>query len=126
MRVLVTGSRDWTEVSVIEAELMRAWKAHGCPPDAILVSGNCPTGADHMAEQIWGTMGLTVELHPANWTKFGKAAGPLRNREMVALGADVCLAFIKNHSRGASHCLSLAEEDNIPCVVWQCYEHGSK
>lgn len=118
-RILVTGSRDWEDASVIEAELMKVWKRFGCDPDTILVSGQCPTGADHIAEQVWYTLGLPVELHPANWTKFGKAAGPLRNREMVALGADLCLAFIKNNSRGASHCLSLAREDDIRCVVWR-------
>lgn len=118
-RILVTGSRDWEDAAIIEAELNKAWRRFGCSPDVTLVSGNCPTGADHIAEQVWYTLHLPVELHPANWAKFGKAAGPLRNREMVALGADLCLAFIKNNSKGASQCLALAQEDGIPCAVWR-------
>ena len=118
-RILVTGSRDWEDAHIIETELTKAWKRFGFPDEIVLVSGNCPTGADHIAEQIWSMMGLQTELHPANWTKYGKAAGPLRNREMVALGADLCLAFIKNNSRGATHCLTLAQEDDIPCAVWR-------
>lgn len=122
-RILVTGSRDWEDAFVIEAELTKAWKRFGCDPNTILVSGQCPTGADHIAEQVWYTLGLPVELHPANWAKYGKAAGPLRNREMVAAGADLCVAFIKNGSRGATHCLGLAQEDNIPCAVWRYDNH---
>lgn len=40
--------------------------------------------------------GTTVveEIHPAEWEKFGKGAGPKRNAEMTGQGADLCLAFL--------------------------------
>ena len=112
MRILVTGSRDWDDFAQIWSVLNRA-----AEPNATLVSGNCPTGADRMAEE-WAECqpDITVELHPADWAKHGKRAGFVRNAEMVELGADLCLAFIKNGSRGATMTADLAEKAGIPVL----------
>lgn len=87
----------------------------------ILVHGACPTGADKFADDWAEEMDWLgffdydkqVEDHPAAWTQYRKAAGYRRNAEMVKLGADVCLAFIRNKSKGASHAADLAEQNGI-------------
>lgn len=122
MRVLVTGSRNWTDDVVLSCALFETLVEAGRPNDAVLVHGACPTGADAMAEQWWRRQGLPVERHPAEWTKHGRAAGPIRNQAMVDLGADVCLAFIRNDSRGATHCMTRAEVAGIPVRVWRVTE----
>lgn len=111
MRILVTGSRDWDDRDAVWGALNKAATEAG----VVLVSGHCPTGADQMAEE-WADCqpDVTIELHPADWETYGKRAGFLRNKEMVDLGADVCLAFIKDGSRGASMTARLAEEAGIP------------
>jgi hypothetical protein len=78
----------------------------------------CPTGADHMADE-WGRgFGARIEAHPANWVKHGRKAGPIRNALMVADGADICLAFVRNSSAGASHTARLADAAGIPLRRW--------
>lgn len=113
-RILVTGSRDWTDVDLLEGLLAMA--VYQRVP-AVIVHGACPTGADAIAAH-WARrcrhIGVTEEPHPALWRQHGRAAGPRRNAEMVGLGADLCLAFIRNGSRGASHCALLAERAGIP------------
>jgi hypothetical protein len=116
-RVLVTGSRTWTAQQVIAGALRELYA-----PGVVLVSGACPRGADAIAEHLWACWGGQVERHPADWST-GRAAGPERNAAMVAAGADVCLAFIRDASPGASHCAGLAELAGIPV---RRYEHPAE
>lgn len=109
-RILVTGSRTFTAAATLRAT-PAAWRQ--IHPDAVLVHGAC-RGADLIAAAIWLGWRLPVEPHPADWTRHGRAAGPLRNRAMVDLGADVCLAFIRDRSRGAEHTAALAVAAGIP------------
>jgi hypothetical protein len=106
--VLVTGSRTWTDEAVIAAALREHFH-----PGTVLVTGACPRGADAIAERLWASCGGQAERHPADW-QAGRGAGFARNAAMVALGADVCLAFIRDNSPGASHAARLARQAGIP------------
>lgn len=136
MRILVTGSRDWTDRVLISRAVLREINST-CPmihdkgrplyrdlSDVVIVHGACPRGADALVE-LWArnhaSGPIKTEPHPADWKRLGKVAGYARNADMVELGADVCLGFIKpctkedcdriepHGSHGASHCSDLAE-----------------
>lgn len=113
MRILVTGSRDWDDRETLELTLgsWGNWEAR-----TTLVYGACPTGADRMAADYAAAYGWIIEAHPADWSGQGRAAGPIRNAHMVSLGADICLAFIKDGSRGATGTATLAERAGIKTV----------
>ncbi|MFB7107266.1 DUF2493 domain-containing protein [Streptomyces hydrogenans] len=116
-RILVTGSRDWTDRATLYGALNMYASADELQQPITVIHGDCATGADAMAETWALTRRVAVIRHPAKWREHGvynPQAGLARNRLMVELGADVCLAFIKNGSRGASHCARLAEEAGIP------------
>ena len=137
-RILVTGSRDWSDGLAVAAALGDA--VPGRARDVVVVHGMCDprrpgTGqvvpwaeaenlpledqlrlasADWLADR-WAVMhGAGHERHPADWDRHGRAAGPRRNAAMTALGASVCLAFICDGSRGATHCAEAARRAGIP------------
>jgi hypothetical protein len=111
MRILVTGSRDWEDVITILNALANEVRFD---ETNVLIHGGCPTGADAIASRIWKNLLLEEEVYVADWKKYGRAAGPKRNKQMVEAGADVCLAFIRNNSRGATGCAKIAEIAGIP------------
>ncbi len=111
-RILVTGSRSWDDVDTIRTVLAAWWVTTGGA--GVLVSGGCPRGADRIAETLWARWGGQLERHPAQWARHGRSAGYRRNAAMVAAGAIVCVAFIRDNSPGASHCARLAEAATIP------------
>lgn len=116
-RVLVTGSRDWADYTAVMAALsFELMVAEFVGDDMVVIHGGA-RGADHIAD-VWArTMAcLEVEEYPADWDRYGKAAGHIRNFEMVALGADVCLAFPLGESKGTRGCMELADKAGIQVV----------
>jgi hypothetical protein len=113
-RILVTGSRTWTDSPALMGAIM--YELLYVDEPVTIVHGACPKGADVMADEFANLAQTHVERHPADWDQYGKSAGFVRNAEMVALGADVCLAFIKDESKGASMTADLAEKAGIRTV----------
>ncbi|WP_328436946.1 DUF2493 domain-containing protein [Streptomyces sp. NBC_00444] len=136
-RILITGSRSWTNRRQIEDTLTTAGAlAIALGQRLTVVHGACPTGADAIANE-WAEwhrehgQAIDIERHPAQGhptEDFGPwpGAGPRRNAHMVGLGADACFAFIGpctsprcgraglHPSHGASGCADLAEQAGIP------------
>lgn len=110
-RILVTISRTWIQVGTLRRVLR---KVHAEHPHAVLVHGDHPKG-DQWAAAIWRELGGRDEAWPADWS-HGKRGGPLRNARMVESNPTLCLAFIREASRGASGCADLAEGAGIPTV----------
>ena len=102
MRVIVCGSRDWTDKDAVWRALDELYGTEaewGTGHEFVVVHGDCPTGADHLAE-MWCTRNLVEPVRfPAEWDKFGPSAGPRRNRAMAAAGADLCLAAWDGRNR---------------------------
>lgn len=124
-RILVTGSRAWTDRDTVYEALDDIWVNTFVDRSLTVVHGDAATGADAIANTWALANGVSVIRHPAKWREWGvynPQAGLARNRLMVELGADICLAFIKNGSSGASHCARLAEEAGIPVRRYE--QHG--
>jgi hypothetical protein len=78
-RVLIYGSRNWTDSNAIRNAV------HELPRDAVVIHGGAK-GADTLAGQWAKANGMKVEIYRAAWTKHGRAAGPIRNQQMIDEG----------------------------------------
>lgn len=106
-RVLVTGSRTWTNVEELEKQLSFALTTHR--GRMVLVHGACPSGADAIADRWARRNDVPVEAYPADWDGQGKSAGFIRNGIMVNTRPDIVLSFNRMNSRGTEHCTAAAE-----------------
>jgi hypothetical protein len=107
-RVLVTGSREWADPEPIRRALALL------PPDAVVIHGMA-RGADRLAHHIAAELGLAVWPRPAMWER-GKAAGLIRNREMLENDRpDLVLAFLPKHAaaRGTRHMVEIARRAGV-------------
>lgn len=133
MKILVTGSRKWVDERFICAVLnnFRDKNPKANPKTVVLMHGACPDGADAIADAYGEDVGWTVIRYPAQWRVHDencppshqgqpicKKAGYRRNAEMVALGADLCLAFIRDGSPGSTMCADLAVRAGIETYVY--------
>lgn len=85
---IVCGSRELADGAWVTVRLDQLAKRHGYP--RVLIHGDA-RGADRLAKE-WGERrsvltGMEVRDRPADWDRFGKGAGPKRNREMAVEGA---------------------------------------
>jgi hypothetical protein len=109
-RVLITGSRTWTDAAVIARALADLHREYG--DRLVVVHGACRTGADRIADGWARRHGVRVEAYPADWVT-GRGAGPARNARMVDTAPAACLAFIRDGSAGATGCADLAEQAGV-------------
>jgi len=86
LKVLVCGSRHWDDDRKILDRLSKL------PKGTFIIQGGA-NGADSMAKRAAKLLGFTVWTVSAEWNKFGKAAGPTRNRRMLDLEPDLVIAF---------------------------------
>lgn len=82
-----------------------------------IVSGNHYKGADKLGEQYAKERGYKITKFPANWKRYGKAAGPKRNKEMTSY-ADVLIAFWDGKSKGTKHMIDLAKSSQLKVEIY--------
>lgn len=115
MRLLVCGGRDYADAETLFARLDEFASEH---PVELVIEGEAP-GADTLAREWAVSRGIPVEKYPADWTTYGKAAGPIRNRQMLVEGKpDYVVAFPTNPSRGTWNMVSQSREAGVPVIVF--------
>lgn len=86
-RVLICGDRNWGDRSgdriILAHTIEKLYKEY--KRDLMIIHGGA-RGADTMAGEIAGALGIPVCVFPAQWRTFGRGAGPIRNRWMLRFG----------------------------------------
>lgn len=112
MKLIVAGSRSAC-YRVVHMAVHNWVEAHG-EPSAVLCGG--ARGADTYGQLIAANRDWPVEMYPADWDKYGKRAGYLRNLEM-GLNADALLAVWDGESKGTKMMIDIAKQQDIDVTV---------
>ena len=126
IKVIIAGTRDFNDYAFLKKNV--DYFLQGINPNSEeieIVSGNA-RGADKLGERYAKEHNLPVKLFPANWDKYGKRAGYLRNQEMANY-SDVLIAFWDEKSKGTKHMIDIAKKQDLTViVVGYVYKSGYK
>jgi len=113
MKILVCGDRDWKNKTRIEKIL-----SEFTPTETTILHGCC-RGADQLTDEVGINKGFSVKPFPANWEKYGKRAGPIRNSLMLQDEPDIVIAFHDHiiESRGTADTINKAKKKKIPVLL---------
>ena len=110
MKTIIAGSRDITNYAIVE----EAVRASGISVSTV-VSGK-QRGVDTLGERWAKAHGVEVAPYPAEWKAHGRAAGPIRNRQM-ADNADALIAVWDGFSPGTKDMIDVAKRRGLTVYV---------
>lgn len=112
MRILVCGDRNWSNKEAIRRELEKF------PKGTTIIHG-AARGADTLGGIVAKELGFEIEEYPADWNKYGKMAGSIRNRQMLDANPDLVLAFhhALSQSKGTKDMVQISREAGVEVRV---------
>lgn len=145
-RIQVTGSREWPDDepawAAVVTDALDYQRGRLAPGDVMLaVVGydpvRCyPPGVDRIVYD-WAVhhrmvadrhrAAVDVETHPANWRAYGRAAGQLRNGDMLDVleerlqPGDLIMAWCRDNSPGTTGLIGKAQRRHLNLQAWFCY-----
>lgn len=105
-KIVVAGSRDYCDYKKAKEYINLCICGIENKDTVIFLSGGC-RGADMLGERYAIENGYDIKKYPADWKKYGAAAGPIRNREM-AKEADMIICFWDGLSKGTKSLIDYA------------------
>ena len=113
MKVIIAGNRDFNNRGIFENAMTWLLPSDSDYAESIeIISGGC-TGADALAEIYAKEWDIPLKVFPADWEKYGKSAGPIRNEQMAKYATSngdhaFLIAFWDGKSRGTKNMIDMA------------------
>ena len=111
MKVIIAGSRYFNNYELLRQYVDHILQNVSQKESIEIVSGGAK-GADELGERYAKERGYKITRFPADWNKYGRAAGPKRNEQMGDY-ADALIAFWDGESRGTKHMIEYAKKKNL-------------
>lgn len=109
IRITIGGYRKYDNYDVF-CKNVDAYISETGADEITILSGHC-SGVDMMAERYAAEKGYCLEVYPAEWDRYGLAAGPMRNQVMV-VNSDMVIAFWNGTSKGTRNLIDTAKKLN--------------
>ena len=112
MKLAIVGSRTFNSYRMLKDFIEKNYDINSITH---IVSGGAK-GADSLGERFAKDYNKEMIVFPAEWDKYGRAAGPLRNIKIID-ACDECVCFWNGYSTGTKHDMKLCREKNKPLKV---------
>ncbi|MFD0762743.1 DUF2493 domain-containing protein [Lutibacter aestuarii] len=116
MKLIIAGTRTFNDYKKLCTECDNILQDQN---NIEIVSGAYYRGADKLGEQYAKERGYKIIRFPADWNKYGRAAGPKRNQQMANY-ADALIAFWDGKSRGTKNMIDLSKQLGLYLKI-SCY-----
>jgi YspA, cpYpsA-related SLOG family len=120
LRLLVCGSRTWTDAALVAEAVEQTVAEHGQGRAGVVLIEGDARGADRLAGTLAKARGWELEVYPADWQRHGRSAGMRRNARMLREGRpERVIAFTDDLtcSRGTADMVRRARGAGIPVLV---------
>ncbi len=114
-KLIVAGGRDFNDAALLERVLIAMADVELADKAISIVSGMA-RGADALGYAFAKANGITCYPFAADWYKYGKSAGFVRNAAMADV-ADGLLAFHDGVSKGTAHMINTMRSMGKPVTV---------
>ena len=114
-RIVIAGCRDYENFEAAKRFIDICLSNVRKENEIIIVSGGA-RGADAIGERYAKENGFAVEKYPADWEKYGKSAGPIRNKQMAEI-SDYVICFWNEKSKGTKSMIDFAKKLNKPVRI---------
>ena len=120
-RIIIAGSRQFNDYEKMLKTLDELGIHLINTIDPIeIISGHAP-GADTLGERFAKAYDYPLKIFPAEWDKYGKAAGPIRNEQMAKYASEadrgILIAFPIGESKGTRNMIKLAEQYGLETYI---------
>ena len=112
MKVIIAGGRDFDNYPLLQRICNQVLNGE---KDIEIISGTA-RGADSLGEQYTQDNGMKVKQFPAEWKKFGRFAGPIRNAHMAQY-AGTLIVIWDGKSRGTKNMIGLAKRESLQIII---------
>jgi len=117
MKVIIAGSRSVVGINLDDIIAESGFEI------TQVVSGGALQGVDRIGEQWARSNSIDCKVFEPDWAQYGKAAGPIRNREMAKY-ADALIAVWDGESKGTKNMIETARHLLLPTFVHYVNEEG--
>lgn len=119
-RIVVAGCRDFENYDIAREVILQCIKQFATDDELVFVSGGCK-GADTLGERFALEFGYKIECYSAEWEKYGRSAGPMRNKKMAEI-SDFVICFWDGKSRGTKSMIEYSKKYNKNIKIYYINE----
>jgi hypothetical protein len=120
-RVIIAGSRKFNDYNKMLFTVDRIGLHLINTIDPVEIVSGHARGADELGERFAEAYGYPLKIFPADWDKYGKAAGPIRNEQMAKYASEadrgILIAFPIGESRGTRNMIEIAKRYGLEVEV---------